>query len=64
IQPLQGLETTEAGGTTEFTVVLDSEPTANVTLSIVSNDESEGTVAVNELVFNPENWETPQTVTI
>ena len=64
IQPLQGLETTEAGGTTEFTVVLGSEPTADVTLSIVSNDESEGTVAVNELVFNPENWETPQTVTI
>ncbi|MFO7031413.1 hypothetical protein B9T07_15755, partial [Limnospira fusiformis CCALA 023] len=64
IVPLGGLETTEAGDTAEFTVVLDSEPTADVTLSIVSNDESEGTVALNELIFNPENWETPQTVTI
>src|SRR5207249_114141 len=38
------ITTTEAGGVATFTVVLCSQPTANVTLSIISDDGTEGSV--------------------
>lgn len=62
--PVTGLETTEAGGGASFTVVLGSEPTADVTLPFGSSDDGEGTVAPTSLVFTPANWQTPQTVTV
>ncbi len=36
--------TTEAGGTATFTVVLDAQPTADVTVGLSSSDTTEGTV--------------------
>ena len=36
VSPTSGLVTTEAGGTATFTVVLNSQPTANVTIPISS----------------------------
>jgi uncharacterized delta-60 repeat protein len=56
--------TTEAGGTASFTVVLTSEPTANVVIGVSSSDTSEGTVSTTSLVFTAANWGTPQTVTV
>ncbi|MEW5801895.1 MAG: hypothetical protein AB1847_07280 [bacterium] len=56
--------TTEAGGTATFTVVLDSEPTAEVTIPVDSSDETEGTVAIENLIFTAANWNTAQTVTV
>ena len=45
VTPTSGLATTEAGaGTATFTVVLNSEPTADVTIGLSSDDTSEGTV--------------------
>jgi hypothetical protein len=64
VVPTSGLTTTEAGGTTTFTVKLDSEPTANVTIGLSSSDTTEGTVAPASLTFTVANWSTPQTVTI
>lgn len=55
---------TEAGGTSTFTVVLNTAPTADVTIPIVSNDTTEGTVSPASLVFTSANWNTPRTVTI
>src|SRR2546426_1073066 len=43
--PTSGLTTTEGGGTATFTVVLTSQPTANVTVGLSSSDLTEGTVA-------------------
>ena len=37
--------TTEAGGTATFTVVLNTQPTADVTIALSSSDTTEGTVA-------------------
>ena len=37
--------TTEAGGTATFTIVLDTQPTANVTIGLASSDTTEGTVS-------------------
>ncbi len=64
VSPTSGLTTTEAGGTATFTVVLTSQPTANVTIGLSSNDLTEGTVAPASLIFTAGNWNTAQTVTV
>lgn len=64
VSPTTGLVTTEAGGTDTFTVVLDSEPTADVTIDVASDDATEGTTDVAMLTFTSANWDTPQTVTV
>jgi len=43
---------------------LDSEPTANVTIPISSDNVSEGTVSVSSLTFTSVNWNSAQTVTV
>ena len=62
-------QATEAGGTATFTVKLDSEPSANVTISVTSEDTGEGTVSPSTLTFEPTNangriWSSTQTVTV
>lgn len=48
-----------------YTVVLDSEPTANVTVTIASSNPTQGgTAAPSPLTFTAGNWSTPQTVTV
>ncbi|MDH3208039.1 MAG: calcium-binding protein, partial [Gemmatimonadota bacterium] len=65
VTPTSGLTTTEVPQSTDsFTVVLDSEPTADVVIGISSNDTTEGTVAPISLTFTSGNWDTPQTVTV
>ena len=64
VSPTFGLETTEEGEIATFTIVLTSQPTANVTIGLASNDTSEGTVSAASVVFTPSNWNTPQTVTV
>lgn len=64
VTPNSGLTTTEAGGTATFTVVLNSLPTADVTISLTSTDETEGTVDPAELTFTTADWNVPQTVTV
>ncbi len=64
VTPLAGLLVSELGDTATFTVVLNSQPTANVTIAITSNDSSEGVASPASLVFTPANWDQPRTVTI
>ena len=59
-----GLTTTEAGGTATFTVVLNTQPTADVTIALSSSDPTEGTVSPASLTFTTRNWNTAQTVTV
>lgn len=58
------LETDEDGSTATFTIKLDSQPTANVSVPLNSSDTTEGTVSPSSLTFTPSNWNTPQSVTI
>jgi len=59
------LKTTEKDeGTATFTVALKSQPIANVSIGVSSNNIAEGTVSPSSLLFTPSNWSTPQTVTI
>lgn len=64
VGPLSGLATTEAGGTATLTVVLDSEPTADVTIAFTSGNTSEGTVWPASLTFTAGDWSAPQTVSV
>ncbi len=64
VTPTSGLITTESGGMVQFTVVLDSAPTADVVIGIGSSDITEGTVNKSSLTFTSVNWATPQSVTI
>src|SRR5678815_4171316 len=64
VAPPGPLTTTEAGGTATFTVVLNTHPTADVTIGLSSSNLAEGAVAPASLVFTPANWQTPQTVTV
>ena len=56
--------TTPEGGTGTFSVVLTSQPTADVTVDLVSSDTLEGTVSVSTLTFTAANWNTAQTLTV
>src|SRR2546426_779583 len=64
VTPTSGLTTTEGGGTATFTMVLTSQPTANVTIGDSSSDLTEGTVAPASVTFTSGNWNTAQTVTV
>lgn len=64
VSPTSGLQTTEAGGTAQFTVVLNSAPAADVFIAVTSSDTTEGLPSVSQLIFTPNNWNIPQTVTV
>ncbi|MEO1185493.1 MAG: lamin tail domain-containing protein, partial [Cyanobacteria bacterium J06636_27] len=69
--PTPGITITQSDNTTEvaegsetdsYTVVLDSQPTTDVTINVSTGGET--TVDLNTLTFTNSNWDTPQTVTI
>ena len=53
---------TEGGATDSYTVVLTSQPTANVTVTVTPN--SQVSVDKTTLTFTPSNWNVAQTVTV
>ena len=65
VTPTSGLITTEGGGFATFTVRLSSQPTANVTVAVVSDNLAEGTTSPDtSLTFTPANWNTTQTAKV
>jgi hypothetical protein len=64
VSPTAGLVTSEAGGRATFTVVLKSQPTADVVIAVTSSDLTEGTVAPASLRFTAASWNVAQTVTV
>jgi len=64
LAPASGLETTEIGGSDLFTVVLTSQPTADVIIPVVSGDSAQATVNRSSLTFTTSTWNVPQTVTV
>ncbi|GAB4278289.1 MAG: hypothetical protein Fur0025_04740 [Oscillatoriaceae cyanobacterium] len=64
VTPTAGLTTTEAGVTATFTVALNTQPTADVTINLSSDNTAEGTIDKTSLVFTTADWNTAQTVTI
>ncbi|MEI7595673.1 MAG: HYR domain-containing protein, partial [Bacteroidota bacterium] len=61
------ITTTEAGGTATFTIVLNTEPTENVSFTVNSSDYTEGYITGptdSTILFTPANWNTPKTITV
>ncbi len=56
--------TLTAGTMAAYTLVLDSAPTESVTIEITSQDNHRITVTPATLVFTPDNWQGPQSVTV
>ena len=57
--------TVNEGGTNTYTVVLDTEPTAAVTVTIVDpTDNADVTADPASLTFSTSDWDTAQTVTV
>ena len=52
------------GGSNEYTVVLDTEPTVPVTVTITGHEGTDLTVGPEEVTFDENDWDTPQTVTV
>lgn len=63
IDPLQ-LTTSEAGGSAQFSVVLNTQPAAIVFVSFTSSDPSEGEVSPAVVTFGPSNWDLPKNITV
>ena len=57
-------EAAGAGRTDTYTVVLNTRPTRNVRIAVLSSDEAAATVSPASLIFNTTNWDTMQTVTV
>jgi hypothetical protein len=64
VTPTSGLVTTEAGGTATFTVALNSQPLADVTIPLRTSNPAQGVPSVTALTFTAGNWSLPQTVTV
>src|SRR5205823_9902186 len=61
VVPVGGLSTSEAAGTATFQIILNSQPTADVTLNLSSSNTGEGTLSSNSVVFTSANWNVAQT---
>jgi hypothetical protein len=62
--PLFTSESGGIGGQASFTVALNTQPTANVLVSLSSSNVYEGTISPALLQFTTSNWSTPQTVIV
>jgi hypothetical protein len=56
--------TSEDGDTATFTAKLSCAPTADLTLTFSSSDETEGTVSPTSLTFSESNWSEPHEFTV
>lgn len=66
VTPTSGLETTEGGGTANFSVVLTAPPRSGteVMITLASDDNTEGTVTPNVMTFTSSNWSSPKVATV
>src|SRR5256885_14256006 len=64
VTPTAGLATTEAGGQASFSVVLNSQPIAEVVIPVASSNAAEGSASAASLTFSAADWNVPQTVTV
>ena len=52
------------GGSNEYTVVLDTEPTAQVTVTVTGHADTVLSVSPEQLTFDANDWDTPKTVEV
>ena len=64
VTPLGGHFVSEDGNTSSFTVQLTSRPLATVSITLGTDDSTEGFAQPSTLSFPPGNWNVPQTANI
>ncbi|MYE26718.1 MAG: hypothetical protein F4X87_05790 [Chloroflexi bacterium] len=64
VLPPSSLRIAEEGGTAQYEVRLNSQPTDSVTIGLASDDEAAVTVSPASLEFRPDSWDAPRTVTV
>ncbi|MDH5753068.1 MAG: hypothetical protein OEZ59_11725, partial [Deltaproteobacteria bacterium] len=64
VTPTLGHMTSEGATTSTFEVALATAPNGNVVIDLASGNTSEVTLDKVSLIFTPEQWQQPQTVTI
>jgi hypothetical protein len=64
VTPTSGLVTTEGGGAATFSVVLATQPTADVTIPLSSSNVAEDVVSPASVVFTPATWNISQVVVV
>ena len=62
--PFSSNTTTESGGTVSFKIRLTSAPLSDVTINLKSDNESEGKVNPETLIFNKDNWDVYVSITV
>merc|ERR1711991_448811 len=62
--PFSSNSTTESGGTVTFKIRLTSAPLSDVTINLKSDNESEGKVNPETLIFNKDNWDVYVSITV
>ena len=62
--PFSSNSTTESGGTVSFKIRLTSAPLSDVTINLKSDNESEGKVNPETLIFNKDNWDVYVSITV
>jgi hypothetical protein len=58
------LQTSKAGASASFSVVLNTQPTSPVTINLSSTNPAEGSLSASALTFNAANWNVAQLVTV
>ncbi|MBA7684317.1 hypothetical protein ES703_92710 [subsurface metagenome] len=64
------MQVSENGTSSSFEVVLNTQPTSDVTINVSTNDNTEGTIAApfaadsGVITFTNGNWAIPQTITV
>jgi alpha-tubulin suppressor-like RCC1 family protein len=64
VEPTFGLSTTEAGGSAQFSVRLESMPAAAVSIDASVDPTTEGSIDIDPIVLDASNWDTGVTVTV
>lgn len=64
INPVEGLTVSESGSTANFTVALQTQPAADVTVNFTVSDPTEGSVSPASVTFTPADYATPKTFTL
>ncbi|NBV76498.1 MAG: calcium-binding protein, partial [Methylococcaceae bacterium] len=58
------VSTTESGGSSALSLVLNAQPNNDVTIAFSGLDTTEGSLSNSSLTFTAANWNTPQALTI
>jgi parallel beta-helix repeat protein len=64
ITNITSTNTTEAGAIANFSVVLTSAPTADVTINLAISNQGEATLSSSTITFTTANWNIAQVVTV